>query len=115
MAKMTWNKFVKKHPTSPGFSAAVSSRLAKTAQFDVKKKKLPTPHGLFQEWLKRTLTGDWAIQSSSGAVMVRVSAAEDEKRILDKFKPIGPEKKTVLCDRARQIGYRDSDYGALAV
>jgi hypothetical protein len=114
MAKMTRNKFVEKYPASPGFSAAVSSRLSQTAQFDLRRKRLPTPHGLFREWLKITLAGDWAMHSSPGVIMVLVSDAKDEKRILDRFKAIGPEKRTEICDRVRQIGYGDSHYAALA-
>jgi hypothetical protein len=114
MPRKPWNDFVAAHPQSPAFAAAVSSSLPKGPHFDKKNKKLPTPYGLFQEWLGQTLAGDWSSQTMKGAFFVRVATKEDAELLLQKFPATGPAKKTAVAPKTFPISYSDSGYGPLA-
>jgi hypothetical protein len=115
VAKQDWNKFVAQHPQSPGLSAAVPRKLPKGMVFDGNSKKLPTPYGLFQEWLAQTLQGDWASTPVPGGFVVRVATRGDIAAILQKFPGTGFITKTAkAAPQIAQISYRDSSYGDLA-
>jgi hypothetical protein len=72
MTKMVWNNFVTKHPKRTAFAAAVSASLPGSLVLDKNGKKLPTPYGLFTEWCKAYLSGEWATTKVSGCFLVCV-------------------------------------------
>ncbi len=114
MARKDWNTFVKQYPNSAGFVAAVSRSLPNGPHFDKKNRKLPTPYGLFQEWLQSALMGDWSATRVPGGFMVRVATKQDAERILRAFPATGRARTTPACRRTIPFSYRDASYGALA-
>lgn len=114
MAKLGWNKFIDTYTKRVAFSAAVSASLPKGLGLDKNGRKLPTPYGLFSDWCKAYLAGDWATIKVSGGFLICVTAKDDVKSIQDEFKIIGPAKRTPAGKETYPIGYRDSQYAALA-
>lgn len=114
MARVGWNDFVGKHLRTITFIAGVSASLPKGRELDKNGRKLPTPYALFVEWCKAYLTGEWAATKVSGGFLLSVSTNEDAKAIQDEFKIIGEAKRTPAGKSTYPIGYKDSQYGALA-
>lgn len=113
MSSMTWNAFMTKHKNYFCFSAPVSPKLPKGPHFDKNKKKLPTPYGLFQEWLSGSLAGDWTSMKVTGGFIVCVATDSDNAFITKKFSVTGVVKSAV-SDKTQQLHYRDSNYSSLA-
>lgn len=113
MPNMSWNAFVTKYKKPFCFSALVSASLPKGLVFDRNKKKLPTPYGLFQEWLSANLTGDWTSMKVTGGFVVYVATTNDNDLITRKFAISGVVKSKV-SDKTQQLLYRDSSYANLA-
>lgn len=114
MAHMTWNSFVGKHKSSTCFGAGVSAKLPKGPHFDRNKKKLPTPYGLFQEWLSVSLTGDWTTTKVHGGFAVCVANPTDAALISKTFGTTGSTVRTPISSQTHQLLYRDSSYADLA-
>lgn len=114
MAKLSWNKFIDTHAKRVAFVAAVSATLPKRLELDKNGRKLPTPYGLFCDWCKAYLSGDWATTKVSGGFLICVAAKEDAKSIQDEFKIVGQAKRTPAGKQTYPIGYKDAQYGALA-
>lgn len=114
MAKKTWNKFTSKNENPIGYIAGVAAKLPGKNYFDLNKKKLPTPYGLFQEWASITLTGDWATTKVPSGFIICVISASDSSLIVNKFGKVGSSKETPACSNTTQISYQDSSYGLLA-
>lgn len=114
MPKLSWAAYVAQHPTSPGFVANVSKTMGKGPQFDKQGALLPTPYALFQEWLRQTLTGDWASMSIPGGFAIRLSATSDMQLVQQKYPISSTAKKTGISSKTFQLSYWDSSYGALA-
>ncbi|MDX4955303.1 hypothetical protein SGN30_17945 [Delftia acidovorans] len=114
MAKMSWNDFITTHPKHATFGAIVSASLPNGLIFDKRKKKLPTPYGLFVEWASANLTGDWAAMKVRGSFCISVSQQSDAKIISNKFGVTSQAKKTTTGGMNFGINYRDSDYAVLA-
>ncbi len=114
MAKLGWNKFVDAHKKRICFIAPVSASLPKGVELDKNGRKLPTPYGLFCEWCGAYLAGDWSATKVKGGFLVCVTTKEDVKAIQDQFKIIGQAKITPAGKETYPIGYRDSQYIALA-
>lgn len=115
MAKMSWNDFVTAYPASEAFTAIVSASLPNGPHFDKNSKKLPTPYGLLQEWLKAKLAGDWTSQTAKGVVMVRIATSQDVATLKARFPAVGAAKKTPIAASTTQISYADADYTKLAI
>lgn len=93
----------------------VSNSLPKDLRFDEANKKLPSPYGLFREWAKKSLKGDWASLQVPGGFAVRVADQEDAHVIARKFAvKAGPPKETAVGPRTYVFGYQDGSYGTLA-
>lgn len=115
MAKLSWNNYIEKYTNNTiGFAAPVSSRLPSRLVFDKNGRKLPTPYALFVEWCSAYLTGDWAVTKVPKGLILCVAGESDAKAIQAEFKIIGPAKITKASKRTYPIGYKDSEYGALA-
>jgi hypothetical protein len=114
MAKLTWNNFKKTHGNHLCFVASVSSDLPKGLKFDKKGLKLPTPYGLFCEWLAKSLSGDWSSMKVPGGFVVSVSSQSDASIITKYFPAIGKARKTPACPKTEQINYRNEDYKKLS-
>ena len=115
MPKKDWNTFVSSNPNAPGFAAQVSKVLPKQVpKFDRNSKRLPTPYGLFQEWLTTALQGDWAATSVSGGFIVCVSSPQDEQLIRRTFGPVSPPQTTPACKQTSVMSFHDANYGDLA-
>jgi len=114
MAKIGWNNFVGKHTKRIAFIAGVSASLPKGVALDKNGRKLPTHYSLFVEWCKAYLSGEWATTKVRGGFLLCVSTNEDAKAIQDEFKIIGQAKRTPAGKDTYPIGYRNSQYAALA-
>ena len=114
MAKQSWNDFVKAHTSHLVFCAAVSASLPPAAQFDRNKKKLPSPYGLFNEWAKNSLKGDWSSTKVAGGFCVAVSAKQDAILIQETFGLLAEPIVTPLSRETLRIGYSNSSYPKLA-
>jgi hypothetical protein len=115
MAKMNWNKYITQYTNNTiAFAAPVSSSLPKGMEFDKNGRKLPTPYSLFSEWCASYLSGDWAIIKVPKGFIVCVADNNDAKTIRDEFKVIGSGKITKAGKNTYPIGYKDSEYAALA-
>lgn len=114
MAKHSWNKFIDTYSKRLIFAAAVSATLPKGSELDKNGRKLPTPYGLFSDWCEAYLSGDWATTKVSGGLLVCVATKGDAKCIQDEFKIVGPAKRTPAGKETYPIGYKDSQYAALA-
>jgi hypothetical protein len=114
MAKLVWNIFIDKNRKRIAFAAIVSANLPKCLEFDKNGRKLPTPYGLFSEWCKAYLSGEWATTKVNGGFLVCVATHEDAKTIQDEFKITGQARHTPAGKDTHPLGYRDSQYAALA-
>ncbi|WP_039914889.1 hypothetical protein [Cellvibrio mixtus] len=114
MAKLGWNDFISKHTTRLAFAAACSANLPKGILLDRNGKKLPTPYGLFSEWCKAYLSGEWAILKVNGGFLLCVVTAADEEIIKKEFGVAGLAKRTPAGKNTLPLGYRDSQYAGLA-
>lgn len=114
MAKINWNTFIGKHTKRIAFIAGVSASLPKGLELDKNGRKLPTPYSLFMEWCKAYLRGEWATTKVSGGFLLCVATKEDAKAIQDEFKITGQAKRTPAAKDTYPIGYKDSQYAALA-
>ena len=114
MAKIGWNDFIGKYTNRIAFVATVSASLPKGLAYDRNGRKLPTPCSLFTEWCKAYLAGDWATTKINGGFLLCVSSTEDAKAIQDEFKIVGQAKRTQAGKDTHPIGYKDSQYAALA-
>lgn len=114
MAHMSWNSFIAKYKSSICLGAAVSAKLPKGPLFDKNKKKLPTPYGLFQEWLAVSLTGDWTTTKVPGGFAVCVANSADAAIISKTFGTTGVTVRTPVSEQTHQLLYRDANYGELA-
>lgn len=114
MAKQSWNDFIKNHPSRIIFGAAVSASLPPAVQFDRKGKKLPSPYGLFNEWAKSNLTGDWSASKVSGGFYLSVSEQGDANLIRSTFGFSSTPIQTPISCKTQGIGYSDSGYAKLA-
>lgn len=100
MAKKSWNTFAGTYPSATTFTTAVSATLPKQMQFDKNNKKLPTPYGLFIEWSKAYLTGDWASTRIKGlGFAISVDSQIDIQLISKTFGTIGSIKKTPVANK----------------
>ena len=115
MAKKSWNSLVKAYSSRATFGCAVSAALPPAARFDKKKRKLPTPFGLFNEWAKAKLVGDWASVKESGGFYISVADAQDAEIIKKTFGLVGEPRRTPVSDRTFQVGYSDAKYKPLAL
>ena len=109
---MTWNTFVKKYPDAVALTAAVSSSFP--LDFDEKKQKLPSPYGLFLEWVEKRVTGDWTSAKVRGGFAVRLASIDDAKAIVAKYPALTRLKSTGVANKTAQISYRDTSYVHLA-
>ena len=114
MPKRAWENFIADHKAPIGFAAAISAQLPKGSVFDKNKRRLPTPYGLFIEWCNAYLAGEWAITKVPGGFIVCVQSPADAQMIISEFKAIGAPKKTPACVNTTPIGYKNSQYVALA-
>ena len=114
MAYISWNSFQERYKASTGFVAKVSAKLPNGPHFDRKKKVLPTPYGLFREWLSKSLVGDWTTKKIPGGFVVCVAGKSDETVVSRKFGTIGAATNTSISDNTYQLRYQDSNYGELA-
>ncbi len=114
MPKIQWNTFITNNKSSYCFSSAVSSALPQGYRFDKNNKKLLTPYGLFQEWLKSSIQGDWASIKVKGSFFVRVVDKKDAQLLINTFGASKNTRKTPACSSARQLHYKDSSYRKLA-
>jgi hypothetical protein len=114
MAKLRWNNFIDKHTKRIAFAAAVSGNLPKDLELDKNGRKLPTPYGLFSEWCKAYLSGEWATTKVNSGFLICVATNEDAKTIQDEFKITGQARCTPAGKDTILLGYRDSQYAALA-
>lgn len=84
-------------------------------QFDKNNKKLPTPYGLFCEWAKNNLSGEWASTTIAGVgFAVAVERQSDSALIASTFGAQAQPKKTSVGNTTFQCRYSDSEYGSLA-
>lgn len=114
MAKLGWNDFIGKYTKRTAFAAAVSASLPGGTVLDKNGRKLPTPFGLFSEWCKGYLSGDWAMLKVRGGFLICVAEDGDAKTIQDEFKITGQAKRTPAGRDTYPIGYKDSQYAGLA-
>ncbi|WP_153066247.1 MULTISPECIES: hypothetical protein [Xanthomonas] len=114
MAQQSWNDFIKNYPSRATFCAAVSASLPPAAQFDKNGKKLPSPYGLFNEWAKSNLTGDWSSSKVSGGFYLAVSERKDATLIQSKFGFNGTPIQTPASRKTQRIGYSDPEYAKWA-
>lgn len=114
MAKLGWNKFIDTHRQRVCFMAPISASLPKGVQLDKNGRKLPTPYGLFCEWCAAYLAGDWSATKIKSGFLVCVVTKEDAKTLQDEFKITGQAKTTPAGKSTYPLGYRDSQYAALA-
>ncbi|MEL7965813.1 hypothetical protein AAG587_05535 [Vreelandella neptunia] len=115
MAKKQWNGFFSSRPNAVTYTSAVSATLPKKMQFDKNKKKLPTPYGLFCEWAKNNLTGDWASTTISGVgFAISVESQDDSALITSTFGASAQPQSTEVGNTTFQCGYSDSRYASLA-
>jgi hypothetical protein len=115
LAKMSWNKYISQYTTNTiAFFAPVSSNLPKGADFDMNGRKLLTPYSLFSKWCSSYLSGDWAITKVPKGFIICTADNCDVKTIQDEFKVIGSPKITKASKQTYPIGYKDSQYAALA-
>lgn len=114
MARIKWNAFLVKYTRSSCFASAVSRSLPKGMKVDKRGNKMPTPQGLFQEWAKANLQGDWTTTSIQGGFIIRVVMSQDEQLISQTFGVVGKPTPIADCGHAIPIAFRDSSYGRLA-
>lgn len=115
MAKKQWNGFFSNRPNAAVYTSAVSASLPKKMQFDKNKKKLPTPYGLFCEWAKDNLSGEWASTTIAGVgFAVAVESQSDSALIRSTFGASAQPKRTSVGNTTFQCGYSDSKYRSLA-
>ena len=116
MAKLSWNKFISQYTNKNriAFSAPVSAKLPSRMIFDSNGRKLPTPYGLFSGWCSSYLSGDWAIIKVPHGFIICTTNEKDAQTIKDEFKIIGSVKITKASNRTYPIGYKNSEYAALA-
>lgn len=115
MAKNKWNGFFSNRPNAVVYTSAVSASLPKSMQFDKNNKKLPTPYGLFCEWAKSNLSGEWASTTIAGVgFAVAVERQSDSALIASTFGAQAQPKKTSVGYTTFQCRYSDSEYGSLA-
>lgn len=96
-------------------TSVVSASLPKKIQFDKNKKKLPTPYGLFFEWAKNNLAGNWASTTiSGGGFAMAVESQSDSALIRSTFGASAQPKKTPVGNKTFECGYSDSMYASLA-
>ena len=114
MPKRTWNSFVSDHPkaTTTAFGVAVTG-FPKGAIFDKDRKKLPTPYALAQNWLGRTLAGDWTTMKDGDAFVILVSDPGDAALVLKKFPAVGAPAKSKIADKSYPVGYRAATFATL--
>ena len=114
MPKKIWNKFVADHPACPCFVAGCSSKLPQ-ALFDKDKKKLPSPYGLFQEWLSKNITGDYTLSKINGGFAVCAASKQDRSVIENRFPRTNTNpQKAAFSNEIYPIKYSDADYALLA-
>lgn len=94
--------------------APISASLPKGVELDKNGRKLPTPYGLFCEWCSAYLAGEWSATKVKGGFLICVSTEADAKAIQEEFKIIGQAKATPAGKETHPLGYRDSQYAALA-
>lgn len=114
MAKKSWNDFIKNHPSRTIFGASVSANLPSAAQFDKKNRKLPSPYGLFNEWAKNNLKGEWSATKVPGGFYIAVSQQQDVDLIKSTFGFLGEPISTPVSRKTQKIGYSDSRYASIA-
>ncbi|MCM2289110.1 MAG: hypothetical protein NDI67_08790 [Sulfuritalea sp.] len=118
MAKIIFNSFewfLKKHPESFSFATTISFSAPMDPGTDKRGKKLPTPYGLFQEWAKVSLSGDWVTTKYKGGFIICVADLKDAITITHVF-GISTDtlRRTSTGERSLALGYKDSDYMQLA-
>jgi hypothetical protein len=115
MAKKQWNGFCSNRPNAVTYMSVVSGSLPKKMQFDKNNKKLPTPYGLFCEWAKNNLSGDWASTTISGVgFAVAVDSQSDNALIQSTFGASVQPQKTTVSNTTFKCGYSDSNYASVA-
>jgi hypothetical protein len=114
MPQIAWNTFMPLHPSATFFTATVSAVLPNGPHFDRTKKKLPTPYGLFQEWAKSKLQGDWASTKMRGFFVIGVTDSSDATLLVRRFGNRGTTQLKFAQSFAHQLNYRDSSFGPLA-
>ncbi|MDD2558244.1 MAG: hypothetical protein RBR22_14050 [Desulfuromonas sp.] len=114
MAKLGWNNFIDQNTKRIAFAAAVSANLPKGLELDKNGRKLPTPYGLFSEWCKAYLSGEWATTKVNGGFLICVATSADAKTIQDEFKVTGQARRTPAGKDTLPLGYKNSQYAALA-
>lgn len=117
MAKLIFNSFesfLSEHPESYSFTATISSSTPKGLDTDKSGKILPTPYGLFHEWAKVSLSGDWVTTKYKGGFIICVADLKDATVISHVFGTTGTLRKASTGDRNVALGYKDTDYSQLA-
>jgi hypothetical protein len=114
MPKKSWNQLVKNYPSRIILGAAVSASLPTNVQFDKAEQKLPSPYGLFIEWVKDNLKGDWSSMKVPGGFCIAVSDQRDLDLIKRTFGFYGDPVETPASKKTQQIGYSDQKYTSLA-
>jgi hypothetical protein len=114
MPKIDWNKSVTVYPKMGLYGAAVSAGLPATLKFDKTGKRLPTPYGLFQEWLKASLSGYWATAKMPGGFVIGILNGSEQALVVSKFGPLQPSQLVVGGRKVPFLRYQDAHIGVLA-
>ncbi|WP_170310130.1 hypothetical protein [Thalassospira povalilytica] len=113
MTKKSWNNFTIDHPNAYQISCVCPPALPTRIKFDNSGKRLPTPYGLFCEWLKTQISGEWATTKAGKIFMIKVSNKNDLQKILSAYQ----SKKIATqpgSSASYQTMYSTLDYGPLA-
>jgi hypothetical protein len=114
MPHIAWNSFLPANSAATFFMAVVSATLPGGPHFDKKMKKLPTPYGLFKEWAKNNLTGEWASIKMKNYFVIGVADAADATLLVNQFGVACTTQLKFGNSLARQLNYTDSAFGSLA-
>ena|SRR5579871_3629228 len=112
MPRIGWGRFAEKYPRSVAFEAITGGETPRI--YDRSGRQLPSPYGLFREWLERSIDGDWASLKLNGSFAVRFASEDDVRRVLGRFAQLGPVRKTRIAPRTCPIGYFKRSFWPLA-
>lgn len=77
-------------------------------------KKLPTPYGLFEQWARNNLNGNWSTMKIRGGFYVAVSDLNDCQLISNRFGVGGPFRNKIGKSTPLLLKYSNGNYAPLA-
>ncbi len=118
MGKMTWNRFVVKHPQAICVVCGFAWR-APRVSLAADGRQIPTPYAAVVEAVARVLKGDWAIRSErqqkASLIHIIISDQADLQLVQTMFQLSrhDPRPMPRPCREVHEFPYDPGDYGRL--